>query len=52
MSFVTNYSNEDLNNFEKINTFKNGPFKIDEWIEYTKKNKGLYFYCFENVEND
>ena len=40
MSFVTNYTNEDLKNFEKINTFKNGPFKIDEWIEYTKKNKG------------
>ena len=38
MSFINNYTDDDLSKFEKIETFKNGPFTIDEWINYTKKN--------------
>ena len=38
MSFIKNYTTDDLSKFEKVETFKNGPFNIDDWITYTKKN--------------
>lgn len=38
MSFIKNYTKSDLDGFEIINTFKNGPFNIDDWIKYTKVN--------------
>ena len=38
MSLAKTYTTEELSQFKIVNTQKNGPFKIDEWISHSKEN--------------
>jgi len=38
MSLAKTYTKEELSEFKIVNTQKNGPFKIDEWMDHLKEN--------------
>tara|TARA_E500000178_G_C16985337_1_gene737907 strand:+ start:694 stop:1545 length:852 start_codon:yes stop_codon:yes gene_type:complete len=38
MSQAKTYTEEELSEFKIVDTQKHGPFKIEEWISYSKKN--------------